>query len=37
MPAKSHKVDDKIVSMYGGRIVDAVIKAIIDGRSALSD
>jgi hypothetical protein len=31
MPAKSHKVGDKIrVSMHGGRIVDAVIKAIID-------
>jgi hypothetical protein len=31
MPAKSHKVGDHIrVSMHGGKIVDAVIKAIID-------
>jgi hypothetical protein len=31
MPAKSHKVGDHIrVSMHGGKIVDAVIKAILD-------
>jgi hypothetical protein len=31
MPAKPHKVGDKIqVSMSGGKIVEAVIKAIID-------
>jgi hypothetical protein len=31
MPAKSYKVGDKIqVSMHGGKIVEAVIKAIID-------
>jgi hypothetical protein len=31
MPAKRHKVGDKIrVSMHGGKIVEAVIKAIID-------
>ena len=31
MPTKPHKVGDKIqVSMHGGKIVDAVIKAILD-------
>jgi hypothetical protein len=36
MPAKSHKVGDKIrVSMHGGKIVDAVIKAIIDRTDGL--
>jgi hypothetical protein len=31
MPAKSHKVGEKIqVSLSGGRIVDATIKAVLD-------
>jgi hypothetical protein len=31
MPAKSYKVGDHIrVSMHGGRIVDAVIKTVLD-------
>jgi hypothetical protein len=36
MPAKPHEVGDKIqVSMSGGRIVEAVIKAIIDKTDGL--
>jgi hypothetical protein len=36
MPAKSYKVGDKIrVSMHGGKIVDAVIKAILDTTDGL--
>jgi hypothetical protein len=36
MPAKSHKVGDKIrVSMHGGKIVEAVIKAVIDNTDGL--
>ena len=32
MPAKSHKVGDKVqVSLSGGKIVDATIKAVLDG------
>jgi hypothetical protein len=36
MPAKSPKAGDKIrVSMHGGKIVDAVIKAILDTTDGL--
>jgi hypothetical protein len=36
MPAKSHKVGDKVrVSMHGGRIVDAVIKAAMEHKDGL--
>jgi hypothetical protein len=36
MPAKSHKVGDHIrVSMHGGRIVEAVVKAIIEKTDGL--
>ena len=36
MPAKQPRVGDKIrVSMHGGKIVDAVIKAIIDKTGGL--
>ncbi len=36
MPRKQPKVGDKIrVSMHGGKIVDAVIKAIIDKTNGL--
>jgi hypothetical protein len=32
MPAKSHKVGDKVqVSLSGGKIVDATIKSVLDG------
>jgi hypothetical protein len=36
MPAKQPRVGDKIrVSMHGGKIVDAVIKAILDTTNGL--
>jgi len=36
MPAKPHKVGDHIrVSMHGGKIVDAVMKAILDTTDGL--
>jgi hypothetical protein len=36
MPTKPHKVGDKIqVSMSGGKIVEAIIKAIIDKTDGL--
>jgi hypothetical protein len=36
MPAKSYKVGDHIrVSMHGGKIVDSVIKAVLDTTDCL--
>jgi hypothetical protein len=36
MPTKPHKVDDHIrVSMHGSKIVDAVIKAVLDATDGL--
>jgi hypothetical protein len=36
MPAKPHKVGDHIrVSMHGGKIVEAIIKAVIEHKDGL--